>query len=99
MIFSYATVGDEDNGVVLTILSVLARCGVDPWNEAARLNELPTGSGDETFDIDDFVTASRTMGEVGRGRISRRAWPLYGASEAVVGRTRAGKVPPILPGR
>ena len=40
--FLYATVGDEDNGMVLTMLSVLARCGVDPWNEAARLNELPT---------------------------------------------------------
>lgn len=27
--------------MVLTMLSALARCGVDPWGEAARLNELP----------------------------------------------------------
>jgi len=27
--------------MVLTMLSALARCGVDPWGEAARLNDLP----------------------------------------------------------
>lgn len=27
--------------MVLTMLSALARCGLDPWDEAARLNELP----------------------------------------------------------
>ena len=27
--------------MVLTMLSALARCGLDPWGEAARLNELP----------------------------------------------------------
>src|SRR6185437_6474895 len=39
--FLYAPIGEEDNGMVLTMLSALARCGVDPWGEAARLNELP----------------------------------------------------------
>ena len=39
--FLYAPVGEEDNGMVLTMLSALARSGVDPWGEAARLNELP----------------------------------------------------------
>ena len=39
--FLYAPVGEEDNGVVLTVLSALARLGVDPWDEAARLSELP----------------------------------------------------------
>ena len=27
--------------MVLTMLSALARCGVDPWDEAARLGRLP----------------------------------------------------------
>jgi hypothetical protein len=40
--FLYAPIGEEDNGMVLTMLSALARCGVDPWGEAARLNELPS---------------------------------------------------------
>ena len=39
--FLYAPVGEEDNGMVLTVLSALARLGVDPWDEAARLSELP----------------------------------------------------------
>jgi hypothetical protein len=39
--FLYAPVGEEGNGMVLTMLSALARCGVDPWREAARLSELP----------------------------------------------------------
>jgi len=39
--FLYAPVGEEANGMVLTMLSALARFGVDPWLEAARLSELP----------------------------------------------------------
>jgi hypothetical protein len=39
--FLYAPVGEESNGMVLTMLSALARCGVDRWREAARLSELP----------------------------------------------------------
>jgi hypothetical protein len=38
--FLYAPIGEEDNGMVLTMLSALARCGVDPWDEAARLGKL-----------------------------------------------------------
>src|SRR6185437_786562 len=37
----YAPIGEEDNGMVLTVLSTLARLGVDPREEAARLSELP----------------------------------------------------------
>ena len=39
--FLYAPVGEEANGMVLTMLSALARFEVDPWLEAARLSELP----------------------------------------------------------
>ncbi|HVA14219.1 MAG TPA: hypothetical protein VNF99_13270 [Stellaceae bacterium] len=39
--FLYAPIGEEENGMVLTALSALARLGVDPWDEAARLSELP----------------------------------------------------------
>src|ERR1700742_3475712 len=39
--FLYAPVGEEENGMVLTALSALARLGVDPWAEAARLSALP----------------------------------------------------------
>jgi hypothetical protein len=39
--FLFAPIGEEENGMVLTALSALARSGVDPWDEAARLSKLP----------------------------------------------------------
>jgi hypothetical protein len=38
--FLFATVGVENNGMPLTVLSVLTRHGVDPWREAERLAAL-----------------------------------------------------------
>jgi len=39
--FLFADVGTELNGSALTILSVLARLGQDPWVEAARWAKMP----------------------------------------------------------
>jgi hypothetical protein len=39
--FLFATVGDEPNGMPLSVISALTRLGVDPWEEAARLAALP----------------------------------------------------------
>jgi hypothetical protein len=39
--FLYASVGDDDNGMPLTVLSALARMDVDPWEEASKLTQLP----------------------------------------------------------
>jgi hypothetical protein len=39
--FLFAVVGVEANGMVLSVLSTLARRGVDPWQEAGRLAKLP----------------------------------------------------------
>ncbi len=39
--FLFAFVGEERSGQQLTVLSALARLGLDPWDEAARLSELP----------------------------------------------------------
>jgi hypothetical protein len=39
--FLLAPIGEERNGMLLTVLSVLARLDVDPWQEAARLARLP----------------------------------------------------------
>jgi hypothetical protein len=39
--FLFADVGTETNGSALTMLSVLARLGQDPWVEAARWTTLP----------------------------------------------------------
>ncbi|WP_339951205.1 hypothetical protein [uncultured Albimonas sp.] len=39
--FLYAPVGEDRNGTVVTVLSTLARLGLDPWSEAAELALLP----------------------------------------------------------
>jgi hypothetical protein len=39
--FLYAYIGEENNGMLLSVLSALARLDVDPWDEASRLARLP----------------------------------------------------------
>jgi len=39
--FLFASVGTEPNGTTLSLLSVFARLGTDPWGEAGRLAGLP----------------------------------------------------------
>ncbi len=38
--FLYASVGEDRNGSVVTVLSALARLGLEPWNETAELAAL-----------------------------------------------------------
>ena len=38
--FLYASVGEDRNGYVVTVLSTLARLGLDPWKETADLVAL-----------------------------------------------------------
>lgn len=39
--FLFAVIGDDRNGMQLSVVSVLARMDLDPWQEAAALAELP----------------------------------------------------------
>lgn len=39
--FLFADVGVEASGMTLTVLSALARRGIDPWQEAKRLAKMP----------------------------------------------------------
>jgi len=38
--FLFATVGDEVDGMPLSVISALTRLGLDPWQEAGRLSSL-----------------------------------------------------------
>lgn len=42
--FLFAPIGEETNNTVLTVLSALARLGIDPWLESARLAQLSAGT-------------------------------------------------------
>jgi len=45
--FLFAPVGDDKNGMPISVLSALARLDVDPWQEAAKLARLPGGAATE----------------------------------------------------
>lgn len=38
--FLFASIGEEGNGMLLTVISALTRLDIDPWREAARLSKL-----------------------------------------------------------
>ena len=47
--FLSAPVGEDADGVGLTVMSALARIGLDPWSEAARLSDLPHAAAVEAL--------------------------------------------------
>jgi hypothetical protein len=47
--FLFAAVGKESGGMMLTVLSTLARVEMDPWQEAGRLANLPTAVAIDTL--------------------------------------------------
>ena len=47
--FLFAPVGTEANGMTLSVVSVFARLGSDPWQEAGRLAGLPKAEATESL--------------------------------------------------
>lgn len=47
--FLFAGVGAEANGMTLSVVSVFARLGNDPWQEASRLARLPRSEATESL--------------------------------------------------
>ncbi len=64
--FLFADIGTELNGSTLTMLSVLARLGKDPWVEAASWAKVPKAAAVESIitTIASLPLASRTLGEL-----------------------------------
>ena len=49
--FLYAPVGEDRKGSQVTVLSTLARMGIDPWQEASELTNLSEDSARKRLDI------------------------------------------------
>jgi hypothetical protein len=47
--FLFATIGEEQSGMRLSVASALARRGLDPWTEAIRLASLPRAKASEAL--------------------------------------------------
>jgi hypothetical protein len=53
--FLCAPIGEEQNGMLLSVLSALARLDVDPWQEAATLTKMP--ARDATLRLTSMLSA------------------------------------------
>ena len=47
--FLFADIGTEANGMTLSVMSVFARQGSDPWTEAGRLAALPKADATDSL--------------------------------------------------
>lgn len=68
--FLYAPLGEDHQGLSVTVLSMLARLGVDPWTEAADLSKLPRRAAQQRLEalIGKFHDVSTQVSD--RGRIA-----------------------------
>jgi hypothetical protein len=48
--FLFASIGEDGNGMPLSVVSALARLDIDPWQEAARLSDLPRATAASALD-------------------------------------------------
>ena len=68
--FLFAAVGEEKVGT-LTVLTALTRLGIDPWQEAARLSDLPRETAARVF----AQTIAKFPKATGRHPTPRRSPP------------------------
>jgi hypothetical protein len=69
--FLFADIGTEANGMTLSVMSVFARRGADPWTEASRLAALPKADAADSL-------ANMIAG------MPKSLWPLPDAIEIAV---------------
>src|SRR5471032_1227100 len=70
--FLFAPVGDDGNGMLLSVLSALARLDVDPWQEAANLAQLPRSTATERLTSLIAALPGRPASQPGPGTIAVR---------------------------
>jgi hypothetical protein len=67
--FLRATVGEDVNGINVSVISMLARLEVDPWTEASDLAAMPDGPARKRLDtlmtrFKDVPTLGRDQGQI-----------------------------------
>jgi len=103
--FLFAAIGDDKNGMVLTVASALARLGLDPWNEAGRLASLPKIGAAEAlarmiaklpvgdWQLAELSTLRHACPAPPGRRLSR--YPGRGWRAPAIGLAKAGNVDPV----
>ncbi|HJU17052.1 MAG TPA: hypothetical protein VJ770_11350 [Stellaceae bacterium] len=86
--FLFAPVGDEIEGVPLSMISALTRLGLDPWEEAGRLSSLSRSEAVEQL--------ARLIAEVpGAGRPLAEARDIAGHFIGLLPGRRRSRSPPL----
>jgi hypothetical protein len=83
--FLFAPIGDEKNGMLLSVISALARLDLDPWLEAASLARMPKETATERMTPLISALPNRTSANRDREAIAARLialLPRPGASSA-----------------
>jgi hypothetical protein len=98
--FLFAPIGEERNGMLLSVLSALARQDVDPWEEAATLARLPGESATQRLalliaGLPDAVSAHRDAGKIAARLIV--LLPGRAAANAASGKMARGADPKVRP--
>jgi hypothetical protein len=67
--FLFAPIGEDSNGMRLSVLSALARLDIDPWQEAAKLARLPVKAATERLSsligaLPDWPSMHRDTGTI-----------------------------------
>jgi hypothetical protein len=96
--FLFAAVGEEKIGLSLTVLTALTRLGFDPWQEAARLSDLPRETAARVFAVTIAMLPEGDWKASESEAIAARLvnW-LPGRSAAVVPSVGAGRVAGAAP--
>lgn len=106
--FLHASVGEDRNGYAVTVLSTLARLGLDPWKEAAelaalgqeaartRLGALLSGFRDVPMLARDHEAVAHELTCLLPGRPSHHASNPAGSSRAAGPRISTGTILAIL---
>jgi hypothetical protein len=92
--FLYAPIGEEENGMELSVMSALARRNVDPWHEAARLSRLPRAVATQELCVMIAELSPRDPNRASPRSIAERLiapLPLSAGSKASWPRTGAGR--------
>jgi hypothetical protein len=91
--FLFASIGESRNGMLLSVLSALARLDLDPWQEAAELARLPGKAATQRLtslisEIPEVPSASSDAGAIAARLVAllpRKALPNIPSREALLG--------------
>lgn len=86
--FLYAPLGEENNGMVLSVLSALARLNLDPWEEAARLARMPRDAATQTLTAIITALPNRPSMRPDSATLAASVAALLPRGEAITGEAR-----------